>query len=282
MAKRRIVRAKRSRPAAVEAVPTLSASLIQSATPPQPALELTGTVPFVAAESAAVAAATDGATSAAGGSPFAGMATAGRQDSVDNCEDQQLQATSSSLEEKPGGDERTSEGEKPVAIESKYDFWKVQIEAIYRRRNPHKMSDVPKLLDKYKDSEVMLYRKVCLRYDLDSNKLYADPAAWEGEEKDVKDDDDEATGTAEGGTCGSGAVSFGTGLGSIFGSHASSGSLFGSPSTGNSSLFSMKAQNASGSSSSSSSSGSQQQLQQQQLAWWCKFGCFALWWSWCC
>jgi len=254
MAKRRIVRARCTRPATAEAVPTSLGfpAQVQSATPPQlsqPALEVKETIPSLAAESAeVVVAATDGGTSAAGGSLFAGMAAAGRKDSGSNCDDQPLQVTPSSAEDKQGGGEKLSEGEKPVAIESKYDFWKVQIEAIYRRRNPHKMNDVPKLLEKYKDTEVTLYRKVCLRYDLDSNKLYADPKAWEGEEKDVKDDDDEATGTTEGGTCGSGAVSFGTG--SIFGSHASSGGLFGSPSSGSSSLFAIQAPHTSGSSSS--------------------------------
>merc|ERR1740123_2081273 len=119
------------------------------------------------------------------------------------------------------------------------------------------MNDVPKLLDKYKDNEVTLYRKVCLRYDLDSNKLYADPAAWEGEEKDVKDDDDEAAGTTASGTSGSGAMLFGTGMGSVFGSHASSSGLFGGPSTGSSSLFSIQAHStgSNGSSSNSCSSG---------------------------
>mmetsp|Transcript_78900 Transcript_78900/g.156275 ORF Transcript_78900/g.156275 Transcript_78900/m.156275 type:complete len:1110 (+) Transcript_78900:71-3400(+) len=260
MAKRRIVRAKRSRPAVAEAVPVFPASLgspaqALAATPPQPSVELTGTVPFKIAESAeAATVATGGGSSVDGASSFAGMAAAGRQDSAANCEDKQLQVAPSSLEEKPGEGDQTGEGEKPIAVESKYDFWKVQIEAIYRRRNPHKMNDVPKLLDKYKDNEVTLYRKVCLRYDLDSNKLYADPAAWEGEEKDVKDDDDEAAGTTASGTSGSGAMLFGAGMGSVFGSHASSSGLFGGQSTGSSSLFSIQA-HSTGSNSNSCSSG---------------------------
>jgi len=79
--------------------------------------------------------------------------------------------------------------EEKIKVETTEDFWKVQIEAIYRRRNPHKLLDVPKLLEKHKGKEVMLYKKVCQRYDLNSAKLYADPKSWEGEDNDVKDDD---------------------------------------------------------------------------------------------
>lgn len=67
------------------------------------------------------------------------------------------------------------------------DFWKLQIEAIYRRRNPKKLKDVPSLLAKYRGQEAILHRKVCVMYDLDPLKFYTDPAAWR-EEADVIED----------------------------------------------------------------------------------------------
>jgi len=77
----------------------------------------------------------------------------------------------------------------------------VQVEAIYRRRNPYKLDNVPALLEKYEGQEATLYVKVCQKYYLDSAKWYADPASWEGEEGDVMDvpaDGDNAGGnTAE-------------------------------------------------------------------------------------
>ncbi|CAJ1382526.1 unnamed protein product [Effrenium voratum] len=65
------------------------------------------------------------------------------------------------------------------------EFWRWQLEAIYRKRNPYKLHKVPELLARYKGEEVILYLKVCLAYDLDPRRFYAngpwpedgDPAA---------------------------------------------------------------------------------------------------------
>eukprot|EP00930_Biecheleria_cincta_P034236 TRINITY_DN23674_c0_g1_i1.p1 TRINITY_DN23674_c0_g1~~TRINITY_DN23674_c0_g1_i1.p1 ORF type:complete len:887 (+),score=204.25 TRINITY_DN23674_c0_g1_i1:75-2735(+) len=84
---------------------------------------------------------------------------------------------------------QTKQDSNTAKVDSKEDFWRVQIEAIYRRRNPHKLASIPNLMAKYKGNEVVLYRKICQRYDLDAKKLYHDEAAWEGEDKDIKDDD---------------------------------------------------------------------------------------------
>ncbi|CAE7710185.1 unnamed protein product, partial [Symbiodinium microadriaticum] len=63
-----------------------------------------------------------------------------------------------------GTEEAAPEG--PVKVETKEDFWRVQIEAIYRKRNPMKLrlgrenrNDVPKLMEKHKGKEVILFKK---------------------------------------------------------------------------------------------------------------------------
>jgi len=151
---------------------------------------------------------------------------------------------------------KEASGEEVTKVESSEDFWRVQIEAVYRRRNPHKLSDVPGLLEKHKGKEMHLYKKVCSRYDLNPAKLYADPKSWESEDKDVKDDDDDAdpatTSTPAPSPLPSGVPpipslflsgSSGnqTSGGSIFGATATTGagSLFGSStaSTGSGSIF---------------------------------------------
>eukprot|EP00913_Durusdinium_trenchii_P022481 g21118.t1 len=82
-------------------------------------------------------------------------------------------------------------GEKEVKkVTTDEDFWRVQIEAIYRRRNPHRLAQVASLMEKHKGKELILYQQVCQRYDLNPKKFYADPKSWESEDKDVKDDDD--------------------------------------------------------------------------------------------
>mmetsp|Transcript_16361 Transcript_16361/g.35765 ORF Transcript_16361/g.35765 Transcript_16361/m.35765 type:complete len:443 (+) Transcript_16361:92-1420(+) len=70
-------------------------------------------------------------------------------------------------------------------VKSSEDFWRVQLEAIYRKRNPQKFSKVPDLLRKYRGQEAVLYRKVCQSYDLDPTKFYTDEAAWGEEAMDV-------------------------------------------------------------------------------------------------
>jgi hypothetical protein len=64
------------------------------------------------------------------------------------------------------------------------DFWRVQLEAIYQRRNPHKLKNVAVLLERYRGCEALLYRKVCLHYDLDPLRFYTDRAAWGEEAED--------------------------------------------------------------------------------------------------
>lgn len=75
-----------------------------------------------------------------------------------------------------------------LVVNTSDEFWRVQLEAIYKRRNPHKLENVPKLLQKYQGREATLYAKVCKTYDLDPLKFYADPEAWAAEDTDVKPD----------------------------------------------------------------------------------------------
>jgi len=73
-------------------------------------------------------------------------------------------------------------------VKTSEDFWRVQIEAVYRRRNPAKLCNVGALLEKHKGKEAVLYAKVCKTYDLDPKLLYADEKSWEAYEKDVIED----------------------------------------------------------------------------------------------
>jgi len=66
-------------------------------------------------------------------------------------------------------------------VRTREQFWLVQLEAIYLRRNPYKLYNVPALMARYKGRELLLYRKVCAAYDLNPTKFYADPAAWQKE-----------------------------------------------------------------------------------------------------
>lgn len=67
-------------------------------------------------------------------------------------------------------------------VSSSQDFWRVQIEAVYRRRNPYKLDRVPALLERHRGNEVTLYRKICRTYDLKADRFYADERAWDGAE----------------------------------------------------------------------------------------------------
>ncbi|CAK0901572.1 unnamed protein product [Prorocentrum cordatum] len=82
-------------------------------------------------------------------------------------------------------------------ITTSADFWRCQIEAVYQRRNPHKLPGVPGLLDRHKGKEAILYAKVCKTYDLDPTKFYADPKAWESYENDVQDGEEAGRAPAE-------------------------------------------------------------------------------------
>ncbi|CAE8713365.1 unnamed protein product, partial [Polarella glacialis] len=125
----------------------------------------------------------------------------------------------------------------PIKVETKEDLWRVQIEAIYRRRNHHKLGDVKGMMEKYKGKEVVLFKKVCLRYDLDPKKLYTDPKSWDDEDKDVKDEGEEekpAGGVAAVADLFGGSSS-GSGLFSA--APASSGGLFDNPTASSGSIF---------------------------------------------
>lgn len=73
----------------------------------------------------------------------------------------------------------------PVRVQSSQDFWRVQVEAIYRKRNPYKLSQVPALLAKYKGRETILYRKICRAYDLKDTVFYTSESAWEEVEREM-------------------------------------------------------------------------------------------------
>jgi len=66
-------------------------------------------------------------------------------------------------------------------VKTSKDFWRAQVEAVYRLRNPYKLERVPALLEKYSGREVELYRKLCRQYDLNPKVFYTqvDPSAVE-------------------------------------------------------------------------------------------------------
>lgn len=76
---------------------------------------------------------------------------------------------------------------QPVAspVRSSEQFWHMQLEAIYRRRNPQKLRTLPAMLNKYEGREALLYRKVCMMYDLDPAKFHAGVASSTGNESVV-------------------------------------------------------------------------------------------------
>lgn len=103
------------------------------------------------------------------------------------------------------------------------EFWKCQVEAIYRRRNPLKLASVEGLLAKYKGSEATLYAKVCKTYDLDPSRFYSDPKSWETYEQDAQADGDES----EQPDASDSAAPAGVSVPSLFGGAVSVPSLFG-------------------------------------------------------
>ncbi|CAE8629195.1 unnamed protein product [Polarella glacialis] len=100
-------------------------------------------------------------------------------------------------------------------ITTSADFWRCQVEAIYRKRNPQKLGGVEALLEKHKGKEVVLYAKVCKVYDLDSSKFYADPKSWEQYEQDVQEDEPQQS--TESTSSGSTAGGVGVSVPSLFG-----------------------------------------------------------------
>eukprot|EP00811_Abedinium_folium_P024891 NODE_349_length_3137_cov_5.472425.p1 GENE.NODE_349_length_3137_cov_5.472425~~NODE_349_length_3137_cov_5.472425.p1 ORF type:complete len:890 (+),score=305.96 NODE_349_length_3137_cov_5.472425:172-2670(+) len=115
----------------------------------------------------------------------------------------------------------------PVKVETSEDFWKVQVEAVYRRRNRHKLSEVPALMEKYKRKERVLYVQVCQHYDLDPRKLCSKPEAWGDEDKDFHG----SAGVDDGGDGGSGSAPAPAPAPALAGA-GSSGSIFGAASGG--------------------------------------------------
>mmetsp|Transcript_29405 Transcript_29405/g.80376 ORF Transcript_29405/g.80376 Transcript_29405/m.80376 type:complete len:277 (-) Transcript_29405:215-1045(-) len=81
--------------------------------------------------------------------------------------------------------EPTRSGEVLV-VKTSEEFWRVQVESVYRVKNPQKLMNVPALLKKYEGQEAVLYAKVCKTYGLNPTKFYADPKAWEDEEGNAK------------------------------------------------------------------------------------------------
>jgi len=78
-----------------------------------------------------------------------------------------------------------------LQVETSEQFWQVQVESIYRRRNPMKLNRVPEFLEKYRGREALLYRKVCMAYGLNPRRFYLDPEAWRGEDGDIREDEDD-------------------------------------------------------------------------------------------
>ena len=58
---------------------------------------------------------------------------------------------------------------------------------MYWKRDPDKLNNVPGLMEKYKGEELHLYRQICLRYELDPEKFYAEEPAKKDENKGNQD-----------------------------------------------------------------------------------------------
>jgi len=114
---------------------------------------------------------------------------------------------------------------KPIEVKTSEDFWMVQVQAVYRKRNPKKLDTVPKLMEKYKGNEKQLYVKVCKTYDLNPSKLYANADAWADEDKDVKDEEGEGA-DAVGSAGPPRGIGLGAATGGIFAGSGSAGSIF--------------------------------------------------------
>ncbi|CAJ1448526.1 unnamed protein product [Effrenium voratum] len=247
LAKRKIVRARRSKKEEAPSATEIQAKPSAEFPPPPPNQPLFTPDPAIAS----LAPGLPGASSSAGdepapsSNPFAGI--------TGKPEPKKPEAKPAAKKAKQ---EETGEAEGPVKVDTKEDLWRVQIEAIYRKRNPMKLKEVPQLMEKHKGKEVILFKKVCKRYDLDPTKIYTNDDAWAGEDKEFKDDPEEPEAEA----AQTGAVSvpslFGnTGGASLFGSATSSGSLFGSGSGGSIFGNASSATSLFGSSSSAASSG---------------------------
>eukprot|EP00434_Breviolum_minutum_P003141 symbB.v1.2.002766.t1/scaffold141.1/size300911/17 len=117
-----------------------------------------------------------------------------------------------------GKDDSANESNGSATSLNSVDFWRCQIEAVYTRRNPHKLGNVQALLEKYSGREAILYRKVCETYQLDPSKFYTDPKAWEQYETDVQADESAADETPAGDAASSSdATGSGVSVPSLFG-----------------------------------------------------------------
>merc|ERR1719181_2705031 len=80
----------------------------------------------------------------------------------------------SDAEKKDTGEEGAA-GEK-VEVKDAETLWRVNIEAVYRRKNPKRVEKVPEIIEEYKKkgtSLAVLYAKVCKTYDLDPKVMWA-------------------------------------------------------------------------------------------------------------
>ncbi|CAE7765523.1 nup98 [Symbiodinium sp. CCMP2592] len=87
---------------------------------------------------------------------------------------------------KKGKDGEDAEG--AIEVKDAETLWKVNIEAVYRRKNPKLLSKVPDFIAKYKANGTPLahlYAKVCRTYELDPKVMWA----TRGEEDDNADED---------------------------------------------------------------------------------------------
>lgn len=125
---------------------------------------------------------------------------------------------------------------EPIKDLASADFWRLQVEAVYRKRNPKKLEEpnyLSGLMKKYAGREQILYVSLCKNYSLDPRKFYTQE---EGEDEDLHSSarDDEGGPEAPSSvtsTKASGAplnLTLGTqSTGSIFGAQPT-GSIFGS------------------------------------------------------
>ncbi|CAD7929468.1 unnamed protein product [Amoebophrya sp. A120] len=67
-----------------------------------------------------------------------------------------------------------SAGAAVVQKGSQTDFFKANIAAVYYKKNPKKIGNIDELLEKNKGSELLLYRKICKRYELPSERTGKD------------------------------------------------------------------------------------------------------------
>ncbi|CAK0909824.1 unnamed protein product, partial [Prorocentrum cordatum] len=99
--------------------------------------------------------------------------------------------SSASLTPKEATPKAEAEGDEQddkVEVKDADTLWRVNIEAVYRRKNPKLVGKVPELIKKYKDQQkslAVLYAKVCRQYELDPTVMWA----TRKQEEPTEDDD---------------------------------------------------------------------------------------------